>query len=396
MGVFRARGEAVFFKTNDNIYAQPATITKRALARLIDYLLISIIPAILFMVNAGQNNGANALYDDPTMYSGLFVGGAILYICSYLAFLVAIPMFNDGKSIGKMALRITPLFMNRQNKYFGLIIRELFFGILLALAYIFLLIAGGNWMDFYNNLIYSDIFTTRYDEAFPGYVTSKIDWYSFETYIGQLFGGTGELSYGGTKVENDSTLYSTPLIGSYEYHYWQYQMYRAYQITISVSFVVILFIWLTMLFSKDKRGFHDILAQTTIVEDNSIMNENRYQQMYEPENLIEVPVKAHDDLSEYLKEDSKKNKKNSNYDPLLNTNSESVRTDYVGNTANWFKEKKSKIINRFTKKIKSNDDKNNKESQKQNNEKKIDKDSKRSKEIDSLNNEKNNKEKNEE
>ena len=294
------------------------------------------------------------------------------------------------KVLEKWPLRITPFFMNRQNKYLGLIIRELFFGILLALAYVFLLIAGANWIDFYNNLIYSPDFIEQYNAAFPDYEMSKVDWISFDVYIEQLFSG-GPITYGGTEIANDNIIHTYELGGSYEYHYWQYQMYQAYQVTITISLAVILFIWLTMLFSKDKRGFHDIVAQTTVVEDNSIMTETKYQKVFEPESLMEFPVKAHEDLTEYLKEDGEKTKKATTYEPLTNTktNPGTASTDYVGNTADWFKRKKEKIKNLFRKKPKPKDSKNTNEIKNQNDEKIINENNNKVKEINNLNNEKN-------
>ncbi|BDV03335.1 MAG: hypothetical protein HPPSJP_0560 [Candidatus Hepatoplasma scabrum] len=238
----------------------PATITKRILARLLDFIFASIIPFILtaiYYANFSENE-----FIDP--YNSQIMIELSVSFASFAFFFILIPLLNFknlGQSFGKKILKITPLYFKEKNNAWSFIIRESFIGILLILPTLFFLIVGFNptiSISLYSNLYDSNPALNKIflDQDFNEYGRSANGQIDFLVHIWA----------DGFYVKDVSN-------HQYIIESWQVGLGILGLVIGYLFFISIIIVWVSAGVNNQKRGFHDNLAKTAIVDLKTITTE---------------------------------------------------------------------------------------------------------------------------
>lgn len=299
-----------YFKLSDDNVIYPASILSRIGARLLDFFFIWIIPFIITVIyiplstssinealDASNGNGdfsqaVNQSYDAVLMFVW------ILTIVIAFLFLIVLPYFNKknyGQTFGKKILHITPLYVGDKNERNAFVLRELPIFTLFILPALFEIMMGYDASSFYFQFLsYVDEGDFLADgEVFPG---------SFEFFSDYWANGD---PYG--ILVDAGLLIST------------FQVSMAYlQIISSMLFLIVLFIlWISMLFENQKRGLHDQLSKTAVVNLRTMTTLESAEQRYNElvgnftsvaQENIEEPITLDVDQEDKKEEESKEQK----------------------------------------------------------------------------------------
>lgn len=261
-----------YIKISDGNVIYPATITKRIFARLLDFILASIVPFILTSIYYA-NFSSNEFIDS---YNTKIMIELSVSFASFAVFFILIPLLNFknlGQSLGKKMLKITPLYFSEKNNIWSFLLRESFIGALLIIPTLIFIIIGINptiSASLYANLYDSNSTLTKVflDPAFqnPGpSISGQID------FLG--------LWNNGFYVKN--------IDHQYIIENWQVGLGILGLVIGYLFFISILVVWISAGTNNQKRGIHDTLSKTAIVdlktittEKNALDNYNKLLNVY--------------------------------------------------------------------------------------------------------------------
>lgn len=290
-----------YFKIEDDKVIYPASVLSRVGARLIDFIIIwfpsFLIVSIYVPLNVEGTTSASEFaqvvpnqYDSVLMFSWSFTIFFAIFI------LMILPYFskNPGQTLGKKLFKITPLYLGKKNEKFAYILRELPITFLFILPAIFELALGFDAQAYYfqyssylrNNSAFNDV---------------NPDYPSMFTFFSDYWGGT-----------DTNGLLDPTLPGQ---HISTAGVAACYlQVITSMIFIIVLFIlWISMLVDAQKRGYHDIVSKTAVVNLKTITSLENAEKMYnelmggipsvvpknpEEENSEDTPIKLDVDLME--------------------------------------------------------------------------------------------------
>lgn len=291
-----------YIKIGDNKVIYPATITKRIFARLIDFLLAWIIPFILLSVYYA--NFSNDHFVDP--YDTDIMIGLAVSFASYFTFFILIPLLNFkniGQSLGKKFLKITPLYFKEKNNILSFLIRESFLGILLLVPTIFFLIVGFNpvvseslYFSLWNDQkVFVDTLNNIPAKDPAGQIDFIINVWGEGFYVSGVDGK------------------------EYIIEGWQMGVAITGMVVGWLFFISIIVVWITAGTNTQKRGLHDDLAKTAVVDLKTIISEEQAQDRYQkllniykvnPEEEEKINLNQEEDSIDSLSPFSTSNKKN--------------------------------------------------------------------------------------
>lgn len=312
-----------YIKISDGNVIYPATITKRIFARLLDFIFASIVPFILtsiYYANFSNNEFIDA-YNTQIMIE-LSVSFA-----SFAIFFIIIPSLNFknlGQSLGKKILKITPLYFNEKNNFLSFILRESFIGILLILPTLIFIIVG------FNPTISTSLYANLYDSN-PALNKVFLD----PNYQEPAKSATGQIDF----LINiwGEGFYVKDIDHQYIIEGWQIGFGILGLVIGYLFFASILVVWISAGTNNQKRGLHDNLAKTAVVdlrtittEKNALDNYNKLLNVYKidpdqeqkinqdinDEQFSSLNIFGDDDKKEAKKDSSKdKNKNQKEKDP---------------------------------------------------------------------------------
>ncbi|AHK22177.1 RDD family protein [Candidatus Hepatoplasma crinochetorum Av] len=277
-----------YIKIGDNKVIYPATITKRIFARLIDFLLAWIVPFILLSIYYAKFSNNN--FVDP--YDTQIMIGLSVSFASFFLFFILIPLLNFkniGQSLGKKFLKITPLYFREKNNILSFLIRESFLGILLVIPTIFFLIVGFNpvvseslyfslWND---HKVFTDVANQIPGKDPSGQIDFIINVWGEGFYISGIDGK------------------------EYIIEGWQMGLAITGMVIGWLFFISVIIVWITAGTNTQKRGLHDDLAKTAVVDLKTIISEEQAQDRYQKLlNIYKVNSEEEEKININKKEDS--------------------------------------------------------------------------------------------
>lgn len=308
-----------YIKISDGNVIYPATITKRICARLLDFIFASIVPFILTSIYYA--NFSNNEFIDS--YNTQIMIELSVSFASFAIFFVLIPMLNFknlGQSLGKKIFKITPLYFSEKNNFWSFLLRESFIGILLILPTLIFIIVG------FNPTISTSLYANLYDsnptlnKVFldPNW---EIQGESASGQIDFLINIWGEGFY----VQNIDHQY---IIEGWQVGFGILGLVIGY-----LFFVSIIVVWISAGTSNQKRGLHDNLAKTAIVdlktittEKNALDNYNKLLNVYkidpDQEQKINQNINEESFSSLNIFEEENKEEKDSSKDKKKEQNKE--------------------------------------------------------------------------
>ncbi len=277
-----------YFITSENEVVYPAGAWRRIGARLMDIILISIIPFIIVLIYslAGWDGDSSTA---PKMYDFWVVGMASLQVVLAIVFFIVIPMLNKkyfGQSLGKKVFNLSPMYFGK-NKYMSFLKRETIITGLYLIPTFMIIISG------------YDITT-----IYSGYIN-----YAVDNELAIEFTNIHSFIYDGWNTLVDSNIYLTEKINSFQ----QGLLYASTILQYFVFFALI-FISISVGIEFQKRGFHDKIANTAVIdlktfasldkvtkEYDMILNTNSEEKNIEPEV---VEDKGEDNLIQLVGEEN--------------------------------------------------------------------------------------------
>ncbi len=236
--VTQVEAKTLYFETVDGKHILPASLTKRSVARFIDIITYGFIGSI-FMIIFYQNIKTNGATFEVEAYNWMFLVGVLITLFSTIFFAFIYPIFlnkkNIGQTLGKKLFNITPMYLNEKyNPKIDILKREMPIAFFYLFINIVVLSIGFN---------YSSV-TTLYNEFLlnlsenPEYVST----WEFIKNSDVLIGANG----------------------------FQQAMGYLYTVLSPLFFTVMLILLLSIAFGTKKRGLHDQIANTAIVDLNTM------------------------------------------------------------------------------------------------------------------------------
>ncbi len=244
-----------YFITSENEVVYPAGAWRRIFARLIDIIFISIIPFITVLIYSSINGNSDVSVA-PSMYDGWVVGIASLQIILTIIFFIVIPMTNRkyfGQSLGKRIVKITPMYLG-ENKYSSFLIRESIISGLYLLPTIMVVALGYDVISIYS-----------------GYIN-----YATENNIAIEYSNVYSFIFSGWNNLVDANIYLVDKINSV-----QKGLLYASVIIQYICLIMIIFIAVTIGIEFQKRGFHDKIANTSVIDLKTFTSLERVTKEYD-------------------------------------------------------------------------------------------------------------------
>ncbi len=232
--VTQVEAKTLYFETVDGKHVLPASLTKRSVSRFIDIITYGFIGSI-FMIIFYQNIKTDGATFEVDAYNWMFIVGILITLFSTIFFAFIYPIFinkkNVGQSLGKKLFNITPMYLNEKyNPKVDIFKREIPIALFYLFINIIVLSIGFNYASvatLYNQ------FLINLSEN-PEYVST----WEFIKNSDVLIGANG----------------------------FQQTMGYIYVILSPLFFTVLLIILLSIAFGTKKRGLHDQIANTAIVD----------------------------------------------------------------------------------------------------------------------------------
>lgn len=303
------KSRITYFKIGKDEAVYPAKSSIRLFARIFDYLiailpgalLTSIYVSVISPTISGQSIQSSAelagiiegqavitasqwnIFLEPFMYSiydFIVLTGQSIMIIGIILFLIIIPLMNKkniGQTIGKRLFKITPIYLSNKSERYSFVKRELFVAGPLILMITFSMIGGvsGNaQLSVYQRL--------------TNYTSDDVAYKDGVYAIGQLPSTNSQIKF-------FLEIYSNPT-------YFNGSKQVAILLIVNTQIYIVIIIYLivlffTTLFSSQKKGMHDLVAKTSVVDLKSIVNINEANNLEEKMKSLDEPPTSNSENS---------------------------------------------------------------------------------------------------
>ena len=232
--------KTLYFETVDGQHILPASLTKRSFARFIDFIMYGFIGnifVIIFYQNISTDNLGQSFQFES--YGAYFLVGMILIILCTFFFALIYPLYlnkkNPGQSLGKQIFNITPMYLgSKYHPTIDILKRET----IVVGLYLFL-----NALVLATGFNYSSI-TALYNQYLLNIDSSNEIIYAW-----------------------DFVVESPTLIGANNF---QQTLGFIYLVVNPLFYFLLIILFMSIAFGTKKRGLHDKLANTAIVDLNTM------------------------------------------------------------------------------------------------------------------------------
>ncbi len=246
-----------YFQTSKNQVVYPASTWKRFFARILDLVFAVAIGSslITWQLHPGRHSqkATDVAINAPEI-SAIVWTGWVLNLVGLIIFFYIIPIFNKknpGQTVGKYIMGITPLYLNDSKVWKAIIIREIPWTLLYMLPIIFTMMTSNEAGFLYAQFSRLVALHRKNDIGEWTKVPSRFEWLNVYSR---------DARYGGLNMFQ--------IVMTWFAWISNYIMLFAYPI-----------LWLSILFSPLRRGAHDHMASTAVVDLRTLMTKTDADKM---------------------------------------------------------------------------------------------------------------------
>lgn len=251
-----------YYKFSDDKIIFSSNLSKRFWARALDFLIAGLIGKLILTIFSNvatpsipKNPPLNSLpeYVIAQFNPVMMIGWSLCFL-GILFTLWIYPMFFNrkypGQTFGKKIFKITPMYLHENKFYKSFILRESFVSLLLLFSFLLIIINGID--SSYVNYKY-DVFRSSFS-TIPNSLPPSINQWNFILNI----------------WNDQSIMFSITAT--------QYMVVISFiqKIIYITWFVLLIILFFTIAFNPSKRGMHDFISETVVVDLRTITKEKDF------------------------------------------------------------------------------------------------------------------------
>ena len=312
-------GKAGLFYMSNGQVAMSSSVGRRFWARLLDFIFSAIIGSIIFMsfyytggvetasssnvlvegweqaLQAGSTNWQDYFYTFDnymhTAYNPYFLASVIVPMFGMIFFNIGFPLINPkhkGQSLGKMILKITPIFETNKNIAWTIVKREMPLSLFQVLILITLAIVGvnSNFMAMQYKQWYESIQNSELAVVIPE-LENPLDLYNAVVpYYRNIWHFITEIAPNSAYVASNA--FNTSQVAF---------AYIGQMLSISWT-LILLILFISIALGPNKRGLHDQFAHTAVVDLRTLQSEENFEMLVEKKiNLKPKKIENHNPIN---------------------------------------------------------------------------------------------------